>query len=143
MPQENLLMLFRTLALAILVFSSAAFAAGRSPAVEDFVGIEMEERQVVPQGTESLFNLEQDIQRLENRPEQKKPTVSEFLKTPYGPGAVVGIILALGLPLSLWFLVMSHFKRKASLESASNIEVLEKYRQEREKKRDERIKRVS
>ena len=53
------------------------------------------------------------------------------------------ISFALGLPMLVWFMVMSHLKKKASLESASNIEVLEKYRKEREKKNEESIRKVS
>lgn len=139
-------MLFRTLALCFLLFSITSFAVGRKPAVEDFVGIEFEEKQVAPQGTESLYNLEQDIQRIESQPAkpEKEARIGQSQKSEsWGMKAVFGISLALGLPLIIWLMVMSHLKKRASIESASNIEVLEKYRREREKKSQEKIRKVS
>lgn len=138
-------MLFRTLGLCLLLISTTSFAVGRKPAVEDFVGIEFEEKQVAPQGTESLYNLEQDIQRIESQPKKQKETrIGQSQKQEsWGMKAIFGISLALGLPLIIWLLVMSHLKKKASIESASNIEVLEKYRREREKKGQEKIRKVS
>jgi hypothetical protein len=106
-------------------------AQGRRPAVEDFVGIEVEESRVAPQGSESLYNLEQDINRIEAG---KKEGLAPAPKI--APGAesrlslkaiLLALALGLGLPLSVWFLIMANVKKKASLESASNIELLEKY----------------
>ncbi len=139
-------MAFRVLTLGILfLISSSSFAQGRSPAVEDFVGIEYEEKSVAPQGTESLFNLEQDIHKI--RTQKAKPKKVSEIKSAetnnLGMRTIFGISIALGLPLMIWFMVMSHLKKKASLESASNIEVLEKYRKEREKKVQENIRKVS
>ncbi|MFP5387004.1 MAG: hypothetical protein ACLGHN_13060 [Bacteriovoracia bacterium] len=138
-------MLFRTLGLCLLLISTTSYAVGRKPAVEDFVGIEFEDKQVAPQGTESLYNLEQDIQRIESQP--KKTVGPKISQTPeqsnWGMKAVFGISLALCLPLVIWLLVMSHLRKKASIESASNIEVLEKYRRDREKKSEEKIRKVS
>ncbi len=139
-------MVFRTLGLCLLFFSAVSFAQGRKPAVEDFVGIEIEEAQVTPQGTESLYNLEADLNKLE---EKKKNPPAEMAKTqgpapkPWSSAVLFGISLIVGLPLIMWMMVMSHLKKKASVESASNIEVLEKYRKERERKVEESIKKVS
>lgn len=138
---------FQTLALLLLLVSGASFAVGRSPAVEDFVGIEIEEDHVAPQGTESLYNLEQDIQRIEAQPKHKPAPKVEAAKAPAeapsSASMVFGITLALGLPLMTWFMVMAHLKKKATLENASNIEVLERYRKEREKKSEENVRKVS
>lgn len=138
-------MVFRTLGLLILLISTASYAQGRRPAVEDFVGIEVDQPQVLPQGTESLYNLEQDINKIEAKKNQTaKTTPSEIAPSqPFSTGAIFGISIFLGLPLVVWFLVMGHLKKKASLESASNIEVLEKYRREREKKSEESIRKAS
>ena len=139
-------MTFRTLGIMILLIPSAAMAQGRRPAVEDFVGIEVEESRVAPQGSESLYNLEQDINRIEAG---KKEGLAPAPKI--APGAesrlslkaiLLALALGLGLPLSVWFLIMANVKKKASLESASNIELLEKYRREREKKSDDQIRKV-
>lgn len=136
--------MFRTLGLAAsLLACSLAFAQGRKPAVEDFVGIEVDQEQLAPQGTESLFNLEQDIQKFETKKPEAK--VSEASRTPmeWSFKAIAGIVMALSLPLFIWFVAMNRLKKKASVESASNIEVLEKYRKEREKKLAENIKKAS
>jgi hypothetical protein len=135
---------FRTLGLIVLFVSTASFAQGRKPAVEDFVGIEVDQAEVTPHGSEVLFNLEQDIKEIEaqkNRPALKQPQITE--SKGFGTTTLIGIGLILGLPMFLWLLMMNHLKKKATLESASNIEVLEKYRREREKKVDETIKKAS
>lgn len=139
-------MVFRTLGLCLLLFSAVSFAQGRKPAVEDFVGIEIEEAQVTPQGTESLYNLEADLSKLEER--KKNPPVEVKAETiapakPWSKSTLFGISLIVGLPLLMWLMVMSHLKKKASVESASNIEVLEKYRKERERKVEDSIRKVS
>ncbi len=138
-------MTFRLLAFFLVLYSGISLAQGRKPAVEDFVGIEVEESKVTPQGTESLYNLEQDLQQIETN--KNKPEATKIKSTPpsnsWSSTAILGITLILGLPLVVWYLVMSHFKKKASIESASNIAVLEKYRQEREKKSEENIKKAS
>lgn len=137
-------MLFRSLTLCLALYTSVSFAQGRKPAVEDFVGIEVEETKVTPTGTESLFNLQQDINRIEaekNRP--AKQAVVKEASAEFSPSVLFGISLALFLPMITWFLVMAHLKKKASLENASNIEVLEKYRKEREKKVQEETRKVS
>lgn len=138
-------MMFRSLAVFFVLFSMGSYAQGRGPAVEDFVGIEVEETKATPHGTESLYNLQQDIQRIE---EQKtKPVKREVVsqETPFtlSPSVVFGVSLAFGLPMIVWFLIMAHLKKKASLENASNIEVLEKYRKEREKKSQDQTRKVS
>ncbi len=138
-------MTFRSLALFLVVYSGISFAEGRKPAVEDFVGIEIEESKVAPQGTESLYNLEQDLDQIQsrrNKPTQIKTKISEADKD-WSVTTIFGISLILGLPLITWYLVMSHFKKKASIDSASNIAVLEKYRKEREKKSEDSIKKAS
>jgi hypothetical protein len=138
-------MFFRSLGLCLLLISTFSFAQGRKPAVEDFVGIEVEEALVTPQGTESLYNLEQDLNRIEakNKPKIQAPSEVNPAETNYGPSAIFGFSMVLGLPLVIWFLMMGHLKRKASAESASNIEVLEKYRKERERKSEKSARKAS
>jgi hypothetical protein len=139
-------MVFRTLGLCLLLFSAVSYAQGRKPAVEDFVGIEIEEAQVTPQGTESLYNFEADLSKLEEK--KKNPPAQIKAETiapskPWSKSTMFGISLIVGLPLLMWLMVMSHLKKKASVESASNIEVLEKYRKERERKAEESTRKVS
>lgn len=143
-------MSFRILGLILLVACQLSFAQGRGPAVEDFVGIEVEHPEATPQGTESLFNFEKDMTKFEqDKGKQldasKKPTA---LSQQQGPGSfttTIAIAFLITLPLIIWFLMMNHLRSKAAVESASNIEVLEKYRRQREeaKKNQEDIKKAS
>lgn len=138
-------MRFRTLGFLIILVSTVSYAQGRKPAVEDFVGIEMDQPQVLPQGTESLYNLEQDMNKLEA---SKRPTldttVAENSTSGFNPTSIIfGVSIFLGLPLVVWFLVMAQLRKNAAIESASNIEMLEKYRKEREKKNETSIKKAS
>lgn len=140
-------MLFRALGLCFLLTTTFAFAEGRSPAVEDFVGIEVDQGEATPAGSEVLYNLEQDLNKIEaekNKPVQKiaaTPVAAE--SSGFSMKTIFAITLVIGLPLMVWLMIMYQMKKKATLESASNIKVLEKYRKDREKKSEESIKKAS
>lgn len=142
-------MYFRTLGIMLLLVTQVTFAQGRKPAVEDFVGIEVDHPEGTPQGTESLFNFEKQISKFD--PEKvaaDKPTISEATAQSAGPSALTaGLTIAfiLGLPGIIWFMMMNHLRQKAHVESASNIEVLEKYRRERQeaKKAQDEVKKAA
>lgn len=143
-------MSFRTLGFILLVASQLCFAQGRGPAVEDFVGIEVEHPEATPQGTESLFNFEKDMTKFEQNKGKQLDASKESpaLSKEQGPGTfttTIAIAFLIALPLMIWFLMMNHLRSKAAVESASNIEVLEKYRRQREeaKKAQEDIKKAS
>jgi hypothetical protein len=139
-------MIFRLLVLFGHLICFSVFASGRSPAVEDFVGIEIEQARVAPSGNEVLFNLEKDVAKIES---QKNPPMRPIIKMrktdsrDWEVTTFLGFAVLLVFPLSVWFLIMSYFKKKASQENASNIEVLEKYRREKETKRRGDIRKVS
>jgi hypothetical protein len=129
---------FRLVSLVFFLLSTYTWSApGRSPAVEDFVGIEVEQPPASP-GSEHLFNLEQDVKNIQQVRESgsikaaKLPQPSTPESSPWNLTTVLGALFIMSLPLISWMLVLNHLKNKASEESASNIEVLEKYRQERE-----------
>lgn len=143
-------MYFRLLSITMLLFSQLSFANGRGPAVEDFVGIEVDHPEGTPQGTEGLFNFEKDIQRFESTKgktlsSSKTDTVFRESAQPNSTTTAVAIIFILGLPVMIWFIMMNHLRQKAHAESASNIEVLEKYRREKQeaKKAQDEYKKVS
>ena len=140
-------MVFRTLALSLLLVSTLSYAQGRKPAVEDFVGIEVEQAEnATPNTSDALYNLEQDLNKIDaekHKPAQKITSAPAPTSTNWSATAIIGITLLLGLPMLVWLMMMNHLKKKASVESASNIEVLEKYRKEREKKSEENIRKVS
>jgi hypothetical protein len=120
-----------------LLFSTLAYANGRGPAVEDFVGVEMETPESTPQGTEGLFNFQKDMSAYQEGKTTQKNGVVKNSADPASPGQAMGIAVILFLPLLTVFLVMQRLRQRAKLESAANIEVLENYRREREKKQDE------
>lgn len=136
---------FRTLGFLIVLLSTVAYGQGRSPAVEDFVGIEVDQPQVLPQGTESLYNLEQDMNKLEaSKSPAPNLTVPEESNSSFNPTSIIfGVSIFLGLPLVVWFLIMAQLRKMAAVESASNIEMLEKYRKEREKKNETSSRKAS
>lgn len=137
-------MSFRLIGFSLFILTSVALAEGRKPAVEDFVGIEVENAEATPQGTEVLFNFEKDINQFE---QTKAATIRPKVNTeaPASMLTVVGISLLVALPLFSWLMFIRHLRQKAGIENASNIEVLEKYRKERElaKKAEEKYKKVS
>jgi hypothetical protein len=131
-------MIFRILILALMLTSSLSFAS-RAPAVEDFVGIEVEHPKDIPQGTEGLFNFEKEIvefDTLKSVPQKTSKAAQNITHSEVKslPG-YMGIIFILVLPLLTFLLMMSHLRRKAEAESEANIEVLEKYRKAREEKK--------
>lgn len=143
-------MFFRTLGFMLLVVTQVAFAQGRGPAVEDFVGIEIDHPAGTPQGTEGLFNFEKDMDKFEKTKGQAFNSAKTDTSAPAqeGPSPVttaVTVAFILGLPAFIWFMMMNHLRQKAQIESASNIEVLEKYRIARQeaKKAQEEYKKVS
>lgn len=129
--------------------SQVSFARGRGPAVEDFVGIEVEHPEGTPQGTEGLFNFETEINKFEKTKSKfdqtVKPQVTSQAEGPSDSATTVAIVFVLSLPGIIWFLMMHHLRQKAHIESASNIAVLETYRKNRQdtKKAQEDFKKVS
>lgn len=135
---------FPMMLIGFVLYSSLIFSQDRRPAVEDFVGIEIEESKVTPYGDETLFNLEQDVGKIQS-PNRKKASLGNFSsqKKVIDPLTFLGISITLGLPFMVWFMVMSHLRKKAHRENANNIEILENYRKNREKKNEESLKKAS
>lgn len=146
-------MQFRSLGLLILLFSTMTYAQGRKPAVEDFVGIEVEHPEQTPPGTEALFNFEKEITQYEDTLSQKEETQPQTTNqnlqepTPMNWPVTFGFAFIVGLPLVSWLFVMSHLRRKATEASATNIRVFEDYKRERQaaskKAQDEEVRKVS
>ncbi len=142
---------FRLFMIAGLLVSSLAWAADRRPAVEDFVGIEVEHPESTPQGSEPLVNLEKDIQTIQAeaytvKSVSKKPVFhQEPGPSPWNSTNTVAVIFIIGLPLMSWLFVMNRLRKRAGVECASNVEVLEKYRRERElsRKREDSERKAS
>jgi hypothetical protein len=106
----------KLLVFALVVFTlTLPFAQARKPAVEDFVGIESETPDVTPQGTEALFNFEQEVTAHSERPVQPVIRYAETSKTQSSSqwplSAWFGIATVLGLPFATWLLTMRHLKK--------------------------------
>jgi hypothetical protein len=132
---------FRALIISVFILSGFSDAHARKPAVEDFVGVEVE--QVESTGNGPLVNLENDLQKIEIV-QATAPMVIE-VKAPEGrvqvestswsTTALIALIFILALPVVAYLIVVGHLRQKASIEAKSNVELLEKYRKEREKTR--------
>jgi hypothetical protein len=128
---------FHILALALMMVTQVDFAQARKPAVDDFVGIEVDHPEDAPQGTEGLFNFEKDIHKFQNKQVPVTNTKSTYQTATQNPNTLLMVTIALifSLPAIIWILMMYNLRQKAHAESASNIEVLEKYRKDREEAR--------
>ncbi len=128
---------FPILALALILVVQVDFAQARKPAVEDFVGVEVDHPENAPQGTEGLFNFEKDIHKFQNKQVPMTNSKTSYQSSAQHPSTMLMVTVALifSLPAIIWILMMHNLRRKAHAESASNIEVLEKYRKGREEAR--------
>ena len=128
---------FHILALALMMVIQVDFAQARKPAVEDFVGIEVDHPENAPQGTEGLFNFEKDIHKFQNKQVPLADSKKTFQSATPNPNTLLMVTVALifSLPAIIWMMMMHNLRQKAHAESASNIEVLEKYRKDREEAR--------
>lgn len=149
---------FSTL-LILFTFLTTSAAFSRGPAVEDFVGIEVEEpAHTTPQGTEILFNFEKEMRdhKVQGETVQgndltvRTPSESSVITSAsptssysMGSSTLMGVIFILALPFISWLMVMSHLRRKAGAASADNIAVLDQYRKNREQSKTEEIKKAS
>lgn len=113
-----------TLSLVLLLLTLMAHA--RKPAVEDFVGIEPETQNVVPSGTESLYNFADDVKDYQ-KTGPRQPVVRYTLDQPsmQAPGSTTssfslwfGIGFVLALPMITWVVMARHLK---SREEASAV----------------------
>lgn len=129
---------FRLLIAATLLSLTVTLTHARKPAVEDFVGIEISHLEPAnPQGADTLFNLEKDLIKHEEAKRSGPVKQPEARSEAWNIVTLMGMIFGLGMPMLTLFLVMNHMRKKASIESAANIEILEKYRREREQKKKE------
>ncbi|HXH74302.1 MAG TPA: hypothetical protein VNJ08_05010 [Bacteriovoracaceae bacterium] len=149
-------MQFPILGLFLLLLSGQSYGApSRGPAVEDFVGIEVEHVEATPNANEPLFNLEHEVSQIETVRKgggivaANKPQIATAspASTPWSLTTILALVIILSLPLISWALVMNHMRNKASEVSSSNIQVLQKFREERElslkKNKDNEIKKAS
>jgi hypothetical protein len=130
---------FQALAFVLTLLLTALPVMARGPAVEDFVGIEVDHPEQTPQGTEGLFNFEKEIHQYEAKqktvPQGARKVASSSPEQSPSPMTIFTIALVCALPVMIWGMMMHNLRQRAKAESASNIEVLEKYRREKEEAR--------
>jgi len=136
-------MKIQTLTILFFLFSFPLSYA-RGPAVEDFVGVEMEGPDSPPQGTEGLINFEKEMNDFSsNQKKTTNPTMSSVQNSPSNSvSAYLGYAVILLLPLISWMMMLNHLKSQAREKNAANLQILENYRREKEKKQEE-IKKAS
>lgn len=112
---------------AILTLSGAH---ARGPAVEDFVGIDIEEQDLTPAGTHALFNFEQELNQAGTQARTQALIVKTELRaaapqTETSPWSQwFGILVILSLPVVTWSLTMKHLNKKVDVELPDNVTVL-------------------
>lgn len=140
------IMHFCLLTIGLLLLSNFAFSQGRKPAVEDFVGIEVEQPESPP-GSETLYNLEQDMNKVQLShdapPKMQLNKLNPPQESNFGIASFFVVLLVMGLPLVSWLFVMNRLRHKATEESQSNIKVLESYRKNREQLKKSEDKKAS
>jgi hypothetical protein len=111
-------------------------AIARSPAVEDFVGIEVEETKVIPDGSEVFFNLEKDVKNISENslPQPKGITTSQ--KESRDIQILVLFLAVLSLPAFLWWQMMAKLKKNLSLIEKENVHDLKSFRDQKDKNQD-------
>ncbi len=125
-------MIFQVFFLVFGFILNCGAAPGRAPAVEPFMEIEVQQKTERSLGNEVLFNLEQNSTNNKTTRSVSPSDTQINLFTTWNFSTALGLIIILGLPLLSWFLVMNHLREKAQEQSASNIQILSKYREEKE-----------
>jgi len=128
----EILMILKFLSISILlflIFPYAFSAPSRSPAVEPFVEVEItKETKFESQDLKiTAYNLDPSV----NSTIGQTNSSSISRETSFW-AASLALILILSLPLISWLVVMNKFREKAKQESAENIAVLAKYKEEKE-----------
>lgn len=105
-------------------------ASSRGPAVEDFVGVEIEQPDLTPAGTHALFNFEQELTEAKTEPSTAQAMIT---KTPLRAAAPAsetspwaqwfGIIVILALPVVTWSLTMRHLNQRTEEVLPDNVAI--------------------
>jgi hypothetical protein len=103
----------------LVCLSSLSFSWARKPAVEDFVGIENQDPEVIPQGTEALFNFDQQLDGHQNNKAVIKKV--EYVKTKalegheYPIAGILGLLTLLALPVTSWYSAKKKYQKLAAV----------------------------
>lgn len=111
-------------------------AIARSPAVEDFVGIEVEETKVIPDGSEVFFNLEKDVKNISENSSPQPKGITTSQKESKDIQILVLFLAVLSLPAFLWWQMMSKLKKNLSSIEKENVHDLKSFRDQKDKNQD-------
>ncbi len=114
----------------LLITLSFSTAIARGPAVEDFVGIEIEQPDLTPTGTHALFNFEQELTEVKA---EQAPTQAVISKTDLKAASPTsesspwaqwfGIVVILALPVVTWSLTMRHLNKRTEEVLPDNVAI--------------------
>lgn len=118
-------------AIYVLVLSTLTLtsALARGPAVEDFVGVEIEQPDLTPAGTHALFNFEEELSEAKaNQPATQAVITKTELRaastTETSPWSQwFGIIVILALPVVTWSLTMRHLNKRTEEVLPDNVAI--------------------
>lgn len=123
----------KKLIFSLSLLSFNLFANGRSPAVEDFVGVEPEGYVPAQKGAEVLFNFSQNLT------ETSQSIMDQNLM-------IFGVVaLFILLPVGVWIGISQTMKNKTADSDHSNVHQLNDYRNRRstDQNNDDDIKKAS
>jgi len=137
---------------ALLTIITCSGIHARGPAVEDFVGIDIEEQDLTPSGTHALFNFEAE---LSGAATTSAPTQAVITKTQLKAASSssetspwsqwLGVLVILSLPVVTWSLTMRHLNKTKDTAEAlpDNVTLFPTKVRETSEVKDDDIKKAS
>ena len=119
------------LAIAACLLMLTLTVEARKPAVEDFVGIESTTPDIIPSGTEAMFNFNKEVtayakdgpsqpvvRYMKEQPKMESPTASTGSFSLW-----FGIGFVLALPMITWAVMSQHLKARDAVRPAATATV--------------------
>ena len=106
----------------------------RKPAVEDFMGVEVEAPKSPDEKEGTMFNFERNQANPYGPPEQILNQTTQYNNKTNWTNVLFGLIFVIGMPVSLWLVMISRLKKKMPISESDNLESLEKFKEKKQKK---------
>ena len=131
-----------SLVISFLSLLSLELSFARSPAVEEFIGIDViEGENDTTQNKAPLFNLERDIAETGFSPfanQNQRSSISWEQDDFFSSNMSALILFMLALPVIIWLSFIIYLRIKSEEQRNSQLTSLEDYRKKREEQRQER-----
>lgn len=136
----------------VLILSTLTLTSvfARGPAVEDFVGVDIEQPDLTPAGTHALFNFEQELTEVKA---DQAPTQAVITKTELKAASAasetspwsqwLGIVVILALPVVTWSLTMRHLNKRTEEVLPDNVAIFPVKAKEKAPAANDDIKKAS